>query len=99
MVNQIKDQTMSVVENTVVITNKVGLHARPATLFVQEAARFQARIQVRHGEKSANAKSILGVLKLSASQGTELFIRAEGDDAAEAVQALVALVERKFDEE
>lgn len=90
---------MPVVENTVVITNKVGLHARPATLFVQEAARFQAQIQVRHGEKNANAKSILGVLKLSASQGTELFIRAEGDDAAEAVQALVALVERKFDEE
>lgn len=90
---------MSVVENTVVITNKVGLHARPATLFVQEAARFQAQIQVRSGEKSANAKSILGVLKLSASQGTTLAIRAEGDDAAEAVRALVELVERKFDEE
>ncbi len=90
---------MPVVENTVVITNKVGLHARPATLFVQAAARFQAQIQVRSGEKSANAKSILGVLKLSASQGTTLAIRAEGDDAAEAVRALVELVERKFDEE
>jgi phosphotransferase system HPr (HPr) family protein len=90
---------MSVVENTVVITNKVGLHARPATLFVQAAARFQAQIQVRSGEKSANAKSILGVLKLGASQGTTLAIRAEGDDAAEAVRSLVELVERKFDEE
>lgn len=90
---------MSVVENTVVITNKIGLHARPATLFVQEAARFQAHIQVQYGEKSANAKSILGVLKLGAGQGATLFIRAEGDDAAEAVQALFSLVERKFDGE
>ncbi len=90
---------MPVVENIVVITNKVGLHARPATLFVQEAARYQARIQVQSGEKSANAKSILGVLKLGASQGATLHLRAEGEDAAEAIQALIALVERKFDEE
>lgn len=90
---------MPVVENPVVITNTVGLHARPATLFVQAAARFHAQIQVRQGERSANAKSILGVLKLSASQGTTLLIRAEGEDAVEAVQTLVSLVERKFDEE
>ncbi len=90
---------MPVVENTVVITNKVGLHARPATLFVQEAAHFHAQIQVQCGEKSANAKSILGVLKLGASLGATLHLRAEGEDAAEAMQALVSLVERKFDEE
>lgn len=90
---------MSVVENTVVITNKVGLHARPATLFVQEAARFRAQIQVQLGEKSANAKSILGLLQLGASQGTRLLLRADGDDAAEAIQALVELVDRKFGEE
>jgi phosphotransferase system HPr (HPr) family protein len=90
---------MPVVENTVVVTNKVGLHARPATLFVQEAARFHAQIQVQLGEKSAHAKSILGVLQLGASHGAMLHIRAEGEDAAEAVQALVSLVERKFDEE
>lgn len=90
---------MPVVENTVVITNKIGLHARPATLFVQSAARFHSRIQVRCGEKHANAKSIVGILKLGASQGTTLVIHAEGEDASEAVQALVALVENKFDEE
>jgi phosphotransferase system HPr (HPr) family protein len=90
---------MPVVENTVVITNTVGLHARPAALLVQEASRFQARIQVRHGEKSANARSLVGVLKLGASMGTTLIFQAEGEDASEAVQALVALVERKFDEE
>ena len=90
---------MPVVENTVVITNKIGLHARPATLFVQSAARFHSRIQVRCGEKQANAKSIVGILKLGASQGATLVIHAEGEDASEAVQALVALVENKFDEE
>lgn len=90
---------MPVVENTIVITNKVGLHARPATLFVQKAASFQSRIQVSYGEKSANAKSIVGVLKLGASMGATLAIRAEGEDAAEAISALLELVERKFDEE
>ena len=89
---------MPVIENTVVVTNKVGLHARPATRFVQEAARFQAQIQVQYGEKSANAKSILAVLKLGASQGATLLIRADGADAAAAVQALVSLIESKFGE-
>jgi phosphocarrier protein HPr len=90
---------MPVVENTVVITNKVGLHARPAALLVQEAGRFQARIQVQYGEKSANAKSIVGVLKLGASMGATLTIHADGEDANEAIKALVRLIERKFGEE
>jgi phosphotransferase system HPr (HPr) family protein len=89
---------MSVVENTVVITNKVGLHARSAALFVQQASQYQARIQVQHGEKTANARSIMGVLKLGASQGATLVIQAEGTDAEEAIRALTDLVERKFDE-
>ncbi len=86
------------VETTVIITNKVGLHARPAALLVQNASRFQARIQVQHGEKTANAKSILSVLKLGAALGTALVIQAEGEDAEEALKTLVELVERKFDE-
>lgn len=90
---------MPVIEQTVVITNKVGLHARPAALFVQTAARFQAQIRAQNGTKSTNAKSILGVLGLGASQGTSLLLRAEGEDAAEALQALISLVERRFDEE
>jgi phosphotransferase system HPr (HPr) family protein len=89
---------MPVVEKTVVITNEIGLHARPATLFVQEAARFQARIQVQFGEKSANAKSILSLLKLGAGQGARLLLRGEGEDAAEALQALAELVEGSFGE-
>jgi phosphotransferase system HPr (HPr) family protein len=81
------------VERTVVVTHSAGLHARPAALFVQSAACFQAHIQVRCGEKLANAKSIVSVLNLGASQGTMLVIQAEGADALAAVQALVALVE------
>ncbi len=90
---------MSVVETTVVIKNKVGLHARPAGMFVQTAARFQSQVQVLHGDKKANAKSIMGVLKLGAAPGDTLILRAEGEDAENAVNALAELIERKFDEE
>ncbi len=90
---------MSVVETTVVIKNKVGLHARPASMFVQTAARFQSQVQVLDGDKKANAKSIMGVLKLGAAPGDTLILRAEGEDAENAVNALAELIERKFDEE
>jgi phosphotransferase system HPr (HPr) family protein len=87
-----------VVETSLVITNKVGLHARPARLLVQTAAQFQAHIQVSCGEKTANAKSIVGILKLSASQGDTLLLRAEGEDAQQAIHTLTDLIQRKFDE-
>jgi len=87
------------VETSLVITNKVGLHARPARLLVQTAAQFQARISVRCGEKTANAKSILGVLKLGVALGDTLVLHAEGEDAEQAVETLTSLARRKFDEE
>ncbi len=90
---------MAIAETSVVISNRVGLHARPASLFVQTAAQFQAQIQVRHDDKTANAKSILGILKLGAGYGTPLNIRAEGTDAQEAIDALVELIDQKFGEE
>lgn len=90
---------MSIVETSLVITNKVGLHARPARLLVQTAAQFQARISVQCGEKTANAKSILGVLKLGAALGDMLVLHAEGEDAEQAVETLTSLARRKFDEE
>ncbi len=90
---------MSIVETSLVITNKVGLHARPARLLVQTAAQFQARISVQCGEKTANAKSILGVLKLGAALGDTLVLHAEGEDAEQAVETLTSLARRKFDEE
>lgn len=90
---------MSVLQTSVVITNKVGLHARPARLLVQTAAQYQAKVQVLRGDRTANAKSIIGVLKLGAVLGDTLILQAEGDDAEQAIHALAELVQRKFDEE
>jgi PTS hybrid protein len=94
-----RDRALPVAERTVVITNRGGLHARPAALFVQNAAHFQAHIQVRCGGLQANAKSIVNVLTLGASCGATLVLHAEGVDATDAVQALAALVENNFGEE
>jgi phosphotransferase system HPr (HPr) family protein len=88
-----------VVETSVMITNQVGLHARPARLLVQAAAQFRSRIQLRHGEKNANAKSILGVLTLGAVLGDTITLHAEGEDAEEALKVLADLVNHKFHEE
>lgn len=79
-------------EQKVVVTNKSGLHARPATLFIKTAAAYQAKITVRNGEKTADAKSMLKVLALGVNAGAELIISAEGPDEEQAVNALVALI-------
>ena len=80
------------------ITNKTGLHARPAALFVQEANKFKSKITVRKGEKEVNAKSILGVLTLGASRGTRVTVNAEGEDEQEALEALKMLHANNFGE-
>ncbi len=77
---------------SVVLPPDVALHARPAGLFVREGAKFSAQVIVSANGKAANAKSILEVLALGATGGTELAIEASGDDAAEAVAGLVDLV-------
>ena len=80
------------------ITNKTGLHARPAALLVQEANKFKSKITVRKGEKEVNAKSILGVLTLVASRGTRVTVNAEGEDELEALEALKTLHANNFGE-
>ena len=85
-------------EITLTIHHEVGLHARPAALFVQTAKQFNGDIRVTHGEKEANAKSILSVLALGAEQGAVITIRADGEDANQALEALEALVENNFRE-
>ena len=80
------------------INHEVGLHARPASMFVQTAAKFNADIEVTHAETTVNAKSILAVLTLGAHQGAEIIIRAEGDDADDALAALEKLVLDNFGE-
>lgn len=86
-------------EITLTVRHKVGLHARPAALFVQTAKKFNCDIAATCGERQANAKSILNVLTLGANQGAVISIRAEGDDATQALEALEALVESNFGEE
>ncbi len=85
-------------EITLTVHHQVGLHARPAALFVQTAKQFQSDIKVTHGEREANAKSILSVLALGAEQGAVITIRAEGEDAEQALEALAALVNSNFEE-
>ncbi len=86
-------------EIEVTIRHKVGLHARPAALFVQTASKFKSDLKVLKGEREVNAKSILSVLTLGAGQGTILKLVAEGEDEDQAIEALRLLVEGNFGEE
>ncbi len=83
-------------EVTAIINHEVGLHARPASMFVQTAAKYSSDIEVIHGENKVNAKSILGVLTLGANKGAKITIKAEGEDAEEALKALEQLVLDNF---
>ncbi len=82
----------------VVVENQVGLHARPATFFIQKANEFKSSIWVEKEERRANAKSLLGVLSLGIMGGTQIRIIAGGADEQEAVNALAKLVESGFAE-
>jgi len=80
------------------ITNKLGLHARAAAKVVHAANEFVSDIFIGNGDEEVNAKSILGLLTLAASQGTPVTVRAQGEDEHAAVEALVALFRDKFGE-
>ncbi len=80
----------------VMVQNQVGLHARPATFFIQKANEFKSSIWVEKEERRVNAKSLLGVLSLGIVGGTDIRIIADGADEEEAVEALVALVQSGF---
>ncbi|MFH1700434.1 MAG: HPr family phosphocarrier protein [Candidatus Zixiibacteriota bacterium] len=84
------------IEKTVTVTNKLGLHARPSARVVQVAAQFESEIFLVKGDMTINAKSMLGVMALAAEHGTKLILRVEGSDEKEASQALVKLFKRKF---
>ena len=87
------------IEKTVVVTNRLGIHARPATVFVQAAAKFQADIFLSKGDVSrVNGKSIMGVMMLAAEQGAEVLVEAEGTDAEQAVDALAELLASDFED-
>jgi len=81
------------------IVNSLGLHARPAAAFVKIASRHASQISVRKDDMEVNGKSIMGMMMLAAECGSELRVRAEGDDAESAVQELVSLVQGGFGED
>ncbi len=82
-----------------VVTNKLGIHARPAALFVKTANRFTCNIFVEKDGETVNGKSIMGLMMLAAGPGSKLMITADGHDSAHALAELEELVKRKFDED
>jgi phosphocarrier protein len=81
------------------IMNKLGLHARAAAKFVALAGRFESQIEVMHKDRCVNGKSIMGVMMLAASKGSELELIVSGADQQEALDSLTQLIDQKFHEE
>ncbi len=89
---------MAVIEREAKIVNPLGMHARPAAEFVKVANRFTAGVRVRKDALTVNGKSILGMMTLAAECGSSLFITTDGDDAEQAMTAILALVADGFHE-
>lgn len=85
-------------EQEITVSNKLGLHARASAKLVQRVQEFQSQVWLVNGTREANAKSIMGVMMLAAGIGTKLLVRADGPDENEAVEAVIDLFVRKFDE-
>ena len=83
---------------SVEVSNKVGLHARPATFFIQKANEFKSSIWVEKDERRVNAKSLLGVLSLGIVKGTTITLIADGSDQEEAIETLSKLIDSDFTE-
>ena len=86
-------------QKTITIEYKTGIHARPASIFVQTATKFKSKIQLQAKGKTIDAKSILMIMSMGLVKGTEVTIIADGPDEAEAVKALKDLIDSKFGEE
>ena len=84
-------------KKTVVIKNTLGLHARPAALFVQTAARFKCDVHVKRDDIRVSGKSIMGIMMLAAEQGSKITIETVGEDAGECLEALTRLVSSDFE--
>ena len=87
------------IRKDLVVQNKLGIHARPAAMFVKTANRFECEVFVEKDGERVNGKSIMGLMMLAAGPGSKLLVLAEGEDAAKAVVEIEALIKRKFDED
>ncbi|MSU20884.1 MAG: HPr family phosphocarrier protein [Pedosphaera sp.] len=94
-----KVTNISSVTKELVVSNKLGVHARPAALFVKTANRFICEILVEKDGETVNGKSIMGIMMLAAGPGSKLQVHAKGQDAAQALVELEALLKRRFDED
>lgn len=87
------------IRKTLKITNRAGIHARPAALIVQTANKFDCEIVIEKGTLSVNAKSIMGIIMMAASYNTELVLCTNGPDEVQAADAIEALFDSKFEED
>ena len=90
---------MATVTKQLTVINRLGIHARPAALFVKIAGKFSSQISVEKDGETINGKSIMGLMMLAAAQGSKLTVTAEGIDAEAAVKALEELFHQKFNED
>jgi phosphocarrier protein len=87
------------IEKEIKVVNRLGLHARPAAMFVRIASRYRSEVWVSKEGEEVNGKSIMGLMMLAAGQGSRLRIRCEGPDAGKAMDELEALINSKFNED
>jgi len=95
---KLADNRISVTKD-MMVANKLGIHARPAAMFVKTANRFTCDIFVEKDGEKVNGKSIMGLMMLAAGPGSKLTVYAQGQDASQALSELETLIKRKFDEE
>lgn len=86
-------------ERELIVTNKLGIHARPAAMFVKTANRFDCEIFVEKDGEKVNGKSIMGLMMLAAGPGSKIIVTVQGKDGHAALEEIEALLKRKFDEE
>ncbi len=91
-------ESPEVLEQKFTINNKLGLHARPAALFVQTVSKFESDISIQKGKLKVNGKSIMGVMMLAAAQGSSVLVRISGHDARKAMMAISKLFQNNFNE-
>ncbi|HMJ90694.1 MAG TPA: HPr family phosphocarrier protein [Candidatus Acidoferrum sp.] len=89
----------SKIKREMTVLNKLGIHARPAAMFVKTANKFDCDVLVEKDGDVINGKSIMGLMMLAAGPGSRILVSAQGDDAAKALDELDALIKRKFDED
>ena len=87
------------IEKEITVINRLGLHARPAAMFVRIASRYRSEIWVEKEGEQINGKSIMGLMMLAAGQGSKLLIRCEGPDADKAMQEIEELINQRFNED